>query len=671
MNLILKAIMTFREKGFVFTCKKVICKFRRYIGKNSKKKVNRNIEYQSVYQENIIWKEHPRVKALVFYLPQFHEIPENNIWWGKGFTEWTNVKKATSKFPAHYQPRLPHKDFGFYDLSLVDCIKKQVDLAKEHGIFGFCFYYYWFSSKKLLFKPLDLLLSHPEIQINFCLCWANENWTRTWSGNEKDVLIAQHYDNSDPHNLIADLKKYVQDKRYICVNGRPVFIIYNINDIINPIWFISELKKEAIQQGIGELSIWVCGEIKNKNLENELFKDLLDRKIEFPPHNMGYQDIEDSILGLDGKLWNYSLLVDRILQTRKTETNSDNTYRTVMLGWDNSPRRLTGYNAFTGFDLRKYYSWLKANVEEAIYKFNYEERFVFINAWNEWAEGTYLEPDKKFGYASINTTSQALFLEDFSSVIKSDRKSVLSSKVAVQLHVHYVDLIDEMIGYLNNINVPFDCFVSTNSYKKASYIYKALREKCNANYFEIMIIENKGRDVAPLLLQMKNRCRDYEYLCHIHTKKSKHLDGGNLWRNHLLRELLGSKAIVDCILKNLETNKALGLVIPSHYEEIGSITSSWGENKAFVNNFLLRIGLPKIPLNKTIPFPSGNMFWARSSALEQAFLNSLSLDDFPDELGQLDGTLMHGIERSWPLIVRFNGYRTVFSSDIFNSKKLL
>ena len=668
MNLILKTLITLREKGPVYTCRKIIRKFKRYIEKYPRERVEKCLDYQSVYEENVIWEKTPKVKALVFYLPQFHEIPENNIWWGKGFTEWTNVKKALPRFGHHYQPRIPHKDFGFYDLSVVDSIKKQVSLAREHGIFGFCIYYYWFSGKKLLVKPLDILLSHPEININFCLCWANENWTRTWSGNEKDILIAQRYDKQDPCNLIVDLKKYIQDARYIRVNGKPVFIIYNINDIPDPIWFISELKKNAREQAIGEVTIWICGEIQNKDLEKELLDNLVDKQIEFPPHNMGYQDIEDTFPGLEGKLWNYGLLVDKILKKQKNETDSKSVYRTVMLGWDNSSRRIAGYNAFTGFDLRKYYSWLKNNVEEAIYKFDIEERFVFVNAWNEWAEGTYLEPDRRYGYASINTTSQALFLEDFSSIIKSERKNTHPSKIAVQIHIHYDDLINEMVSYLNNIHVQYDCFVTTNSYQKATLIYKILASKCNANYFEIRVFDNKGRDVAPLLLQMKKICKKYEFLCHIHTKKSKHLETGSLWRHHLLGELLGSEARVCSILNLLNSDKTIGLVIPSHYGDVSPVISCWGENKIFVDNFLSKIGLPKVTLHETVPFPSGNMFWARISAVEQAFDNSLSIDDFPEEQGQLDGTLMHGIERSWPLIARFNGYKTVFTSTISSVK---
>ena len=168
--------------------------------------------YGSIYQDDERFPRlEPEARAIAFYLPQYHTFPENDEWWGKGFTEWTNTRKAKPRFPGHYQPRTPHKDIGYYDLSQVETLKRQAALAKTHGIEAFCMYCYWFDGKKLMEKPLELLVSHPEIKLKFCLCWANENWTRTWDGQEKSVLIQQNYSEENDIRFIQDLKKYITD----------------------------------------------------------------------------------------------------------------------------------------------------------------------------------------------------------------------------------------------------------------------------------------------------------------------------------------------------------------------------------------------------------------------------------------------------------------------------
>ena len=164
------------------------------------------VSYDSWYEDDGDYSNYcSDVKPIAFYLPQFHTFKENDEWWGKGFTEWTNTRKSRPRFPSHYQPREPHPDIGYYDLSDWRVIARQAELAKRHGIYGFCFYNYWFSGKRLMEKPVDLLLAHPEIDIHFCLCWANENWTRRWDGNDDEVLICQNYEN-DSVQYIADLK---------------------------------------------------------------------------------------------------------------------------------------------------------------------------------------------------------------------------------------------------------------------------------------------------------------------------------------------------------------------------------------------------------------------------------------------------------------------------------
>ena len=364
--------------------------------------------YHSIYQDEEIIRINPSVKVLAFNLPQFHAIPENDIWWGKGFTEWTNTKKAVPLYDKHYEPREPHKDLGYYDLSKIETIKKQAEMARRHGLYGFCYYYYWFSGKRLLEKPVDLLLEHTEINIPFCLCWANENWTRTWDGMEKNILIEQKYLNEDAEHFITDISKYIVDHRYIKWHGKSVIVIYAPKSIPNIKNFLEKAKEEAYKKGIGEISFWICKTSKEDIFDLDL-DEYIDKEIEFPPRfPEDFSGAQIHVKDVKGQIFDYSKFIDNILCRYDQDKYNFRSIHAVMLGWDSSARRASGYWSFDNFDLRKYYQWLSFVIKETEKKYLPEDRFVFINAWNEWGEGTYLEPDKKYGYSAINTTSKAI-----------------------------------------------------------------------------------------------------------------------------------------------------------------------------------------------------------------------------------------------------------------------
>lgn len=367
-----------------------------------------NDAYVSEYQENTDFSSfHTDIKALAFYLPQFHAFPENDRWWGKGFTEWTNTRKCVPRFEGHYQPRVPHKDIGYYDLSTEAAIEKQVQLALQHKIYGFCFYYYWFSGKKLMEKPLDILLQHPEWQIHFCLCWANENFTRTWDGAASDILIEQKYQCKDTKNFIIDLKKYIKDERYIRIDGKPVILIYNMSAIPNAKATIHAWRKHAREEGIGEILIWMC-RTNSSNAKILRIQAEVDAEVEFPPHNMWWKSIVEDWKREDGaKIYNYRKLAD-VISYRLEKEDKSKLYHTCMMGWDNSCRRKNGWTIYYGYTQAHLKKWLSALVAEARRNKDEKERFIFVNAWNEWGEGTYLEPDQKYGYANINTLSECI-----------------------------------------------------------------------------------------------------------------------------------------------------------------------------------------------------------------------------------------------------------------------
>jgi len=351
------------------------------------------------------------VKPIALYLPQFHTFRENDEWWGKGFTEWTNTRKSKPRFASHYQPREPHADIGYYDLSDWHVMQRQAELARKHGIYGFCFYNYWFSGKRLMEKPVDLFLAHPEIDIHFCLCWANENWTRAWDGGVSQILIGQGYEN-DSLQYIIDLKKYIEDPRYIRVGGKPVVMIYRPGLLPNASKTFQCWREWARNNGIGEILIWIQRGCSQNG--DSLMIEGADAEVEFPPNGTAeFNQIDPRAFGLEigeGYLLNYKDLVRNVITGNGyVERYAHTVYRGVMLGWDNAARRRSGFCTWYGFSLPDYYKWCRYVVEDARKRHGKDDRFFFVNAWNEWAEGTYLEPDSRFGYAAINVTSRALF----------------------------------------------------------------------------------------------------------------------------------------------------------------------------------------------------------------------------------------------------------------------
>lgn len=348
-------------------------------------------------------------KLVAFYLPQFHAIPENDRWWGKGFTEWRNVAKAIPQFAGHHQPRLPG-ELGFYDLRTPGVLAQQAALARAHGIGAFCFHYYWFAGKRLLEAPLDAFLSDANIDIDFCLCWANENWTRRWDGDDGQILIGQNHSPEDHQRVFADLARYMNDARYVRIDGKPLLIVYRPEIIADVAELVVVWRREAERRGLPGVYIAATSAFRFDAPEKYGF----DALVEFPPHGLVTESIAKRLPWLNrahaGAVFDYADVAraEAARMRAAKPGNGHDIFPGVMPGWDNEARRPGAGAIYHGATPGDYGVWLQAAVARAARTLPADRRLVFVNAWNEWAEGAHLEPDRAFGRAYLAETARVL-----------------------------------------------------------------------------------------------------------------------------------------------------------------------------------------------------------------------------------------------------------------------
>lgn len=365
------------------------------------------------------------MKIIAYYLPQFHEIEENNLWWGKGYTEWTALKKAKSYFRTHRQPRIPF-NHNYYDLTEVNVLEWQADLARKYGIYGFCIYHYWFEGKMLLQKPLELLLHNHQIKIHYCVCWANEDWTNGWISNDPEILLKQTYGaEEDWKKHFLFFLPYFKDERYIKIEGKPLLVIYhpekieNLNKILA---YWAHLASEYNLPGI-------CFASQHPNAlfeSNCSASPFIDFQIEYQP----------DLAGLYVEPWYYYFfqhfdhILDKIFQTDYfskikflrplVKKNYVKTWEHIIhmkpanskripgafVDWDNTPRKGKRGSVYTGASPEVFYKYMKTQILHA--KKMYKKNYLFLFSWNEWTEGGYLEPDTEMRYQYLNAVKRAL-----------------------------------------------------------------------------------------------------------------------------------------------------------------------------------------------------------------------------------------------------------------------
>lgn len=348
----------------------------------------------------------PRAKVLAYYLPQYHPIAENDRFWGKGFTEWRNVARGMPRFAGHVQPRLP-RDLGFYDLAKGDVMRRQIEMAKAAGLFGFCFYHYWFDGRRVLETPVDRFLADPSLDFPFCIMWANENWTRTWDGADREILLQQNYRDDDDEALVDDLARHFRDGRYIRLDGRPLCFIYRPGHVPDCRSRVARWR-QIFAERHGEMPlIFMARAFGDK--DPTAFG--LDGAIEFPPHGIfaTAQEVTAELDILDdnheGVVYDYEDVTEAATHNERGDMPL---IRTVFPSWDNEARRPGRGTTVTGSTPEKFRRWLEWAVQEAMAHPVAGEPLVCVNAWNEWAEGAYLEPDVHFGAAYLNTMSRVI-----------------------------------------------------------------------------------------------------------------------------------------------------------------------------------------------------------------------------------------------------------------------
>ena len=585
--------------------------------------------YLYEYENNINFSNYSTdIKLIALYLPEinYDETNYNNS------MKSNIIKKAqTTKHKKENNENL------YYDHTDIDSLLKTINIAKSHGIYGFAIDYYWFRNKKILEKPLDLFLNNQNIKFNFMLIWKKNIW------NYKDNI--EKYNNHLVIKFIKDIKEYILDQRYIKINQKSVLGIYEPEpeNLLHLKSTIIILKKKAIELGIGELFIIA---FTKKNLFNSFSKlQLFEGIYEFPYAKTLFLDKNNylnnrkiyEIINLKKEYLNFSLSLNNMILFSNKHNN-------------------TGTFCFNYFTPEHFYMINKLIINCNKIKKKSNERFLFIYDGDNFFDSELLRPNKQFGYALLNSLSKALFdLPYINNYNITNLKH--STKIAIQAHVYYENLIDDIIQKTNNIPVSFNLFISTDSESKKDNIKKYILRYSKAEKFEIKIFNNKGRDVLPLLIQLKQQIKKYKYFCHIHTKKSKHIDFGDEWRNYLFNNLLGNSEIISEILTDFENNKKLGLIFPEIYYKVLKKFGNniLGANLKYMEAIIKEIA-PYLKLSTdNLDFPMGNMFWAKMKSVFQIFQKDF-YRQIPNENEQLDGTLIHGIERIWIYLVKFNGY---------------
>ena len=543
-------------------------------------------------------KYNTKLKPIAFYYPEYNNISYNKfVYMNESHNQNNNIK-------------------------IKKLIMKQTKLAENHGIYGFAIYFDLF---KLNFYQEIINIFCSKANFPFFLIWKNDD--------------IENINNEVIENLISNFKKYMISSNYIKIKQKPVLSISKPYKFSNIKDTMTNIRKIAEEKGVGKIFIIYpfTGNIKTKIFLSEFDATYDFSKVDLIEHEI----IKPNILYYTGIIYKNLIL-------NKLNFNFF-FFRSCVLD----------YKRFKDYNPEKFYIANNLIFEWENINYNKSEGFVFIDSWNNYKDGKYLEQDEIYGYASINSFSKSIFNLPFQQNNLSFHIQQ-NFFIAIHLHVFYEDLFMEIMDKLRLIPFKYDLYISTISKEKKLFIEKCLIP-LNSNNYEIRIFKNIGRDIFPFVTQMKSKFKKYKYICHIHTKKSNHksLLGAN-WRNYIYSNLFGNKNLVLEIISDFEKNEKLGFMFPEIYYDLikdvygfDNINFSLNKPNKLYMNFILKKIAKKYKLGEKIDFPAGNMFWAKVKAIYQIFNIRIK---FPKELNQTNETIMHGIERIWLYLVKLNGY---------------
>jgi len=397
-------------------------------------------EARQNYRESIVHKD---IKILSYYLPQFHPIPENDAWHGEGFTEWTKVRSANPLFHGHYQQHIPHPDIGYYHINGPVMLRRQSNLMRDAGVYGQIFYHYWFNGKLILEEPARILLGSKDIDMPFCFCWANENWTRRWDGNEAEILLAQNYSAKDARGFIRYLIPFFQDSRYICIDGRPVLYIYRPSCIPNVNEYIEIWSQEC--QSVGLNAPYIVAVLTRGAKDPADFG--MDAGVERVLHDWtagGAREIKDSLSAywpIEGSVLLYKDVANYYCAQK--DAKNFTYYRSLVPMWDNTARYGGQANVVHDSTPDLFQGWLECLIHYSKQHLPEDRRFIVVNAWNEWAEGAHLEPDSRYGYSYLNSVGRALSGVPYAKQHNSQQGDVSAVRLHLIFPSYFIKWLDD------------------------------------------------------------------------------------------------------------------------------------------------------------------------------------------------------------------------------------
>lgn len=579
-------------------------------------------------------------RVIAFYLPQFHPIPENDAAWGEGYTEWRAAARAQPQFLGHVQPRVPLA--GEYDLRDIAAMREQAALAKRYGVSAFCFYFYWFHGKTLLEQPLTQWLQS-DIDLEFCLCWANESWTRTWDGRAGEQVVAQTHDAQDDLAFIAHIAPYLRDRRAVRVDGKPLLLVYRPGLLPDAKATAQRWRAWCRENGVGEIHLAYV-----QSFERPTPADIgFDAAVEFPPNLCTPSDItaQQALLHADyaGSVLDWRDLPRHFLSKPVAEYPL---YPAVNCGWDNEPRRPGRGRTFLHASPRAYRDWVSETIRRRFGDVVPARRLLFVNAWNEWGEGAMLEPDTYLGHAWLQATSDALRIAALPD-------SPPPQRACVVIHAWYTEALGDVLTAAQQLR-PAPRIVITTAPEKADEVRDIAHKRGLA--VELHLHPNRGRDILPFLRTASRLLDGGESLVlKLHTKRSTHRDDGEAWREELIRGLI-EDGNAEAIQRTLQEHPDIGLIaLADHLQPVHDYMGANAGNVAYLTR---RLGLAAGDIDQQ-SFPAGSMYWCRLEALRPLLDVQLSEAEFEDETGQVDGTLAHAIERIMINAVQAAGYRAL------------